>query len=137
MRRRVLTVFAAVALALVLSPVSTYAQVEVRTATVHVAFPFVAEGKTMPPGQYDLRISTNQETATLIPASGSGGVILPVVTRLDASSSPAHETRVVFDKVGTKRFLSEAWLPGEDGYLFYAAKEKHTHEIVKGQMKGK
>lgn len=137
MTRRVLALSFAVALAFVLSPAVSYAQFEVHAATVHVTFPFVAEGKTMPPGHYELRISRDESTATLLPEGGDGGVILPVVTRLAASDSPIKETRIVFDKVGDTRYLSEAWLPGEDGYLFYAAKVKHTHEVVKGEKKTK
>jgi hypothetical protein len=36
----------------------------------------------------------------------------------------------VFDRVGDERFLSEVWLPGEDGYLVRGTAAQHQHDIV-------
>ncbi len=49
MKPRVLVLLAAAALLCAITPAVGYAQ---ESATVTVGFPFVAEGKTMPAGQY-------------------------------------------------------------------------------------
>jgi hypothetical protein len=134
MNRRVVTLLAAMVLAFVVYPAVTYAQ---EGATAEIGFQFVAAGKTMPPGTYDLTANSDATAFTLAPQGKGAGVILVPMTRLAASEPPSGDTRFVFDKVGSTYFLSEAWLPGEDGYLFYAAKEKHTHTTVKGHKRVK
>jgi hypothetical protein len=134
MTRRVLTLLAAMVFVSVVYPAVSYAQ---EGATADIGFAFVAAGQTMPAGKYDLTSSSDASTFTLARAGGGGGVFLVPMTRLAAAEPPSNETRFVFDKVGSTYYLSEVWLPGEDGYLFYAAKEKHTHQIVKGQKKAK
>jgi hypothetical protein len=134
MTRRVLAVLAAMVFVFVVSAAVTYAQ---EGAVADIGFKFVAAGKTMPPGKYDLTINSDRSAFTLAPDGKGAGVILVAMTRLAAPESPSSDTRFVFDKVGDNYFLSEMWLPGEDGYLFYAAKEKHTHQVVTGQRKTK
>ncbi len=131
MNRRVHTLLAALVLVLVVHPAVSYAQT---SAFADVAFKFVAAGKDMAPGKYELRLDNDRSAFTLVSPSGSGEFLL-TVTRLAASEPPSSDTRFVFDKVGDTYYLSEVWLPGEDGYLLYAAKEKHTHRTVKGSPK--
>jgi hypothetical protein len=38
--------------------------------------------------------------------------------------------RVVFDKVGEQRFLSEIWIPGQDGLQVRGTTQAHKHESV-------
>jgi hypothetical protein len=134
MNRRVVTLLVAMVFAFVVYPAVTYAQ---EGATADIGFQFVAAGKTMPPGNYILTANSDATAFTLASAGKGPGVIVAPMTRLAASEPPSSDTRFVFDKVGNTYFLSEVWLPGEDGYLFYAAKEKHTHATVKGQKKTK
>jgi hypothetical protein len=134
MKRRVLVMLAATALLFVAFPAVSYAQ---DTALVTVGFPFIAEGKTMPAGQYELQLNTDHTAFTLTASPKETGVFLTTITRLAAAEPSVGDTHIVFDKVGNTYYLSEVWLPGEDGYLVYAAKEKHTHQTVKGQKKGK
>ena len=134
MNRRVFALMAVLALAFVACPAISYAQ---QTATADIGFKFIADGKTMPPGKYDLEVSNDSETFKLIPEGNGPDVFLLAITRLAAPEQPNNDTRLIFDKVGTTYYLSEVWLPGEDGYLFYAAKEKHTHQIVKAVKKVK
>jgi hypothetical protein len=59
-----------------------------------------------------------------------------VLTRIAEPDPPASEAKVVFDKVGDVYYLSEVWMPGSDGFLLMATKEKHTHVKVKAIRKG-
>ena len=134
MTRRVLTLLAAMVFVSVVYPAVSYAQ---EGATAEIGFPFVAAGQTMPAGKYELMSNSDASAFTLSPVGQGHGVIIVPMTRLAAAEPPSGETRFVFDKVGNTSYLSEVWLPGEDGYLFYAAKEAHTHQVVKGQKKAK
>jgi hypothetical protein len=119
MKRRVLVMLAATALLFVALPAASYAQ---ETADVTISFPFVAEGKTMPPGHYELQLNTEATAFTLTAVPKETGVFVMAITRLAAADPPATDTHLTFDKVGSTYYLSEVWLPGEDGYLVYAAK---------------
>ena len=134
MKRRVVVLLAAAVLLGVVHPAVSYAQ---DSALVTISFPFVAEGKTMSAGSYELALN-NDRTAFVLTASPKGtGVFLTTVTRLAAPEPPSGDFRIVFDKVADTFYLSEVWLPGQDGYLVYAANVKHTHATVKGHKKAK
>ena len=132
MNRRILVLLAVAAFMCVVHPAVSQAQ---DTALVTIGFPFVAEGKTMPAGPYELLLNSGHTAFTLTASPKGTGVFLTTITRLAAPEPAAGDTRVVFDKVGDTYYLSEVWLPGEDGYLVYAAKGKHTHQTVKGHKK--
>ncbi len=134
MKHRVLVMLAAAALMFVIHPAVSYAQ---DAAVVNIGFPFIAQGKTMPAGEYELQVNGDETAFTLTAEPKGKGEFVSVVTRLAAPEPPGNDTHITFDKVGTTYYLSEVWLPGADGYLVYAAKEKHTHTIVKGQKKAK
>ena len=134
MKPRILVLLAATALLCLVLPAANYAQ---EAANVTINFPFMAEGKSMPAGQYDLQLNSDR-TAFMLTASPKGsGMFLTTITRLASSDMGAGDARVVFDKVGDTYYLSEVWLPGEDGFLVYAAKGKHTHTLIKFHRKAK
>jgi hypothetical protein len=132
MNRRVLTLLAALLFVFAVHPAVTYAQ---DAATADIGFKFFASGKAMPAGTYELQINSDRSAFTLVPSAKGPSVILAAITRLGAPEAVNTDTRFVFDKVGDAYYLSEVWLPGEDGFLFYAAKEKHTHQIIKAIKK--
>ncbi len=128
---------AVVALALVcVAGGSAYAQ---NIATVTTTFPFVVDNKVMPAGTYEFMVNTDPATdegiITVVPPKGTP-LAMPVITRL-AQHGVNTDMKVVFDKVGDKYVVSELWFPTEDGFLVKNTKEKHTHEIVKGEKKVK
>jgi hypothetical protein len=134
MNRRVVTLLAMMVLAFVVYPAVTYAQ---ESTVAEIGFQFVAGGQTMPPGTYELTSNGDTSAFTLTPVGKGSGVVLLAITRLAAAEPPSGDIRFVFDKVGDTYYLSEAWLLGQDGFLFYAAKEKHTHQTIRGQKKYK
>lgn len=134
MKRRRLVLLALAALLVMAFPALGRAQ---EIAIVKIGFPFIAEGKAMPAGEYELQLNNDRSAFVLSAAPKGTGVFLTTLTRLAAPEPAGGDMRLVFDKVGDKLFLSEVWQPGEDGYLVFAAKEKHTHQMIKGQKKGR
>jgi hypothetical protein len=134
MHRRFLVLLAIAAFMFVVHPAVSQAQ---DSARVTIGFPFVAEGKTMPAGEYELTLNSDHTAFTLAAVPKGTGLFLTTVTRLAASEPPAGDFHIVFDKVGDAYYISEVWLPGEDGYLVYAAPGKHTHHIIRLHRKAK
>jgi hypothetical protein len=85
---------------------------------------------TFPAGKYRIG-SDEQGNITITPERGAA-VAVESITRLAAPEKPMTDARLVFDNVGGQRYLSEVWLPDEDGYLLRDTRQKHTHETVKG-----
>lgn len=126
MKKRIPLVLAMIVLALAVGPAVAYAQEEV---VANIPFSFIASGKTHQPGEYQLRVSEDRMQLTLTPSKGTANVVL-VMTRLSVPVPPPAADRVVFDKAGDRYYLSELWLPGEDGFLLFATKEPHTHHTL-------
>jgi hypothetical protein len=93
---------------------------------------FVANGKTLPAGDYFLSVNAADDVVTVTPTDTKGeSVMLPVQTRV-ADRQGAAGPEVVFDKLDGQLYLSELLVRGRDGYLLLATKGKHTHESLKG-----
>jgi hypothetical protein len=99
---------------------------------VKVPFNFMVDQKEMPAGDYKFRMRDDGSSSLSTRESGSYQR-LKIITRLARmDSNQLAGSRLVFDTVGDKKFLSEVWPSGtEDGYLVYAQKGKHGHDIVK------
>lgn len=134
MERRVLALVGVMLFVFALVPAVGHAQ---QVVTANIDFPFVADGKTLPPGGYDLAESPDSSTFQLTPTGTGPSIFLLPVTRLAAPETPVTEARLVFDRVGNMDYLSEIWMPGQDGFLFHITKEKHTHHVVKAVKKVK
>jgi len=94
---------------------------------------FVANGKALKAGDYAFVSNASGSVFTLEPRTGKGPtVMLPVESRLSEDGSLTQPV-VVLDKYDGKLVVSELEVPGSDGYLFFAAKAKHTHEKVVGK----
>ena len=95
-----------------------------------IEFPFMVEGKTLPPGQYEFR-QVEEGMAFRVQGDDKKGATALIITRLDGTMRASDKSSyVVFDAVGDTNTLSEIWLPGEDGYLLAATKGRHTHKIA-------
>ena len=108
--------------------VSGYAQPAKLKAMID--FPFTAAGKVLPAGQYEFSRDT-MAPVFRVQGEDKSFVMAPVLTRLSAAiHTTPGDAHLVFDKVGETYFLSEVWIPGEDGYLLHAEKGKHEHKVV-------
>ena len=106
--------------------VRAYAQ---ESLTAEVPFKFIVGGKTHDAGKYEMRVMDGERAIEFKGPSKDGG-FAEVMTRLAGTETHGIEGRLVFDKVGDNYYLSEMWLPDQEGFLVYAAKEKHTHHII-------
>jgi hypothetical protein len=98
----------------------------------NIPFKFTVSGKTHDAGKYECRVLDDDQTLEFTGPAKAGGFV-QVMTRLAAPEASLADGRLVFDKVGDTYFLSEMWLPGQDGFLVHAARERHTHHVVKLQ----
>ena len=101
-----------------------------QSVTATVPFDFVVSGTTHTAGTYDLRLTNNDQTFEFKGPSRNGG-FAEVMTRIAGPEIHGSEGRLVFDHVGGLYYLSEVWLPDQEGFLLYAVKEPHTHHAVK------
>ncbi len=96
----------------------------------NIPFQFTAAGKVLPAGDYTLVPDLDNQLVRVEPSKGTG-VALPVITRIAAGvHSTATDAHAVFDKVGNTYFLSEIWLPNEDGFLVHVTKGPHQHHVL-------
>jgi hypothetical protein len=98
----------------------------------NIPFTFTASGTTHDAGKYEFRVIDDDQTLEFTGPARTGGFI-QVMTRLAAPEPFIPDGRFVFDRVGDTYFLSEMWLPEQEGFLVHAAKERHTHHVVKLQ----
>ena len=112
-----------------LAVTSAYGESKTKPLVYNAQFEFSAGGKTFPIGQY--KISHEDKSPWVVVTAKSGAVTkLNVITVL-ARESSSTPSRLVFDKVGNDRFLSEVWFPEQDGLLLVGSTSKdHTHETV-------
>jgi hypothetical protein len=115
----------------VLPVVSAYSQ-SMGPVKADIPFQFTAAGKVYPAGEYTFSRGNGPVKESFI-IRGPGGVS-GLVTILTRTAGGIHTTpqdaHVVFDVMGDTNFLSEIWIPGDDGYVLHITKEKHTHRIV-------
>jgi hypothetical protein len=127
-RRTLLTVVATALVALAVSQVAS-AQTGY---DFKIANSFVANGKTLPAGNYAFTVDPAGDVVTLAPTEAKGGSVALLIETRMAERKPLASPEVVFDKLDGQLYLSELLIPGADGYLLHATKAKHTHESLKG-----
>ena len=99
---------------------------------VKIDFPFIAGGRSLPAGDYELR-KDDQARVFRIQGPGKTGDVVQIITELAGELRVNPEGNgLVFDIVGSKYVLSEIWIPGQNGYLVEATKGHHTHKVIKG-----
>jgi len=125
MKRRVFFTIVAFVLAFGLSGAIAFAQ----SASAEIPFPFVAGGKEMPAGKYQVADASNFRLQLTGPTGD--GIFLLAITMLGRHDKDP-DPEFVFDKADGKVVLSEVWLPGKDGYLLVSTKGPHTHAVVGG-----
>ena len=96
-----------------------------------IPFAFSAGEKALPAGQYSFTPDSSLAAMQVASADGKSSANVLILTRLAAGihTTPA-DAHVVFDKIGNSYFLSEIWLPNEDGFMLRLTKEKHEHQII-------
>jgi len=120
----------AVSCVALLATVFGFAQA-VKSIRVNIPFQFVVEGKTLPTGEYNLVRSEDERTIEVVSTKKGPSTYALVITRLGGEiHTTPQDSHIVFDNVGNTYFLSEIWIPGMDGFLVHATKEKHEHRTI-------
>ena len=96
----------------------------------NIPFEFTLLGKVLPAGQYQFTREPGKDIIRVSGTAKGAAVIAPIVTRLSKAVHTLDNTHLVFDKVGETHFLSELWIPGQDGYLLHSTKGHHEHMVV-------
>ena len=119
-----------VAVALVLAG-SAWAQAQ--APIVKIGFTFVAGGKTLNAGNYSVDIASNGNVV-MTPEQGGPAVEIPRMKEI--SRRTVKRAQLVFDVVGSARFLSEVWLPEKGGVLVDRRSDAEDRETVNGPKAG-
>jgi hypothetical protein len=102
---------------------------QARASIVDIRFSFVAAGKKFEPGTYSVDIASNGNVV-LTPDKGGAAVEIPRIKKL--GNRNVKKAELVFDVVGSARFLAQVWLPGKDGCLVGRQNEAQAQQTVKG-----
>lgn len=127
MRTKLLLTFSVFALLAI-----TLAYGQAQAIRANIPFAFIAQGKTLPAGQYQF-VPDSATESMRVEGTGKGAVavLVPVITRLGgAIHTSKQDAHIVFDDVGGVYTLSEIWAPDADGWLLFATKGKHQHRTV-------
>jgi cytochrome c5 len=106
-----------------------FGESKIKPLVFNAEFPFSAEGKTFPIGQYKIMHEENSPWVEI--TAKSGAVTKLKITTVLARDNESTPSRIVFDKAGTDRVLSEVWFRDQDGLLLAGSTSKgHAHETV-------
>ncbi len=133
MKNRLLSLIVVSSLAVLAASAPAHAQNKGSEMVAKVAFQFKAGDKSFPAGTYKFaRRSASAPSLVISPDKGGESTLVAVVTRLAqrVRTSAESDGNLVFDKVGEEHWLSEVWMPGQDGFLVRASTEEHQHDVV-------
>jgi hypothetical protein len=85
--------------------------------TVHVCanipFNFAVGNKTLPAGTYDVGTIGNSDGKTLLLKGRGSNASTLVGSNVAQNLRPANQTKLVFNRYGSRYFLSQIWVAGE------------------------
>ncbi len=105
---------------------------QAQAQTVDVKFRFVAAGKTFEPGTYTVDFGQNGNVL-LTPEKGGAAVEIPRLGTMKGRT--VRRVELVFDMVGSMRFLSQVWLPEKGGCMVGKQAEASEQQTVSGPKK--
>lgn len=105
-----------------------------QSPSLEIEFPFLAADKTLKAGSYSVDIAENG-SVVLTPAAGGTAVEVSPARKL--SDRKIDRPELVFDVVGSARFLSEVKVPGKGIYRVGLRSDAQEQQTVKGPKVGK
>lgn len=131
MRKQRLSVF--VAFTFVFGLLAGIASAGTPMVDFDIPFAFNVQGTTMQAGMYAVIVDGSKGSGVSLKSGGSRQTTrLAVVTRL--ADLEGTKARLVFDRVGDVKYLSEIHIPGMDGYSLQGAADEHGHEKVSAKQ---
>jgi hypothetical protein len=104
----------------------TFGQTE-RVVRAEIPYPFTVASKAMPAGTYTFSVTAS---GLQVQSATGGAITARIITRLGGPDEFLRDGALVFDKAGSQRILSEAWIPGTDGMLLHSTPKDHSHDIL-------
>jgi hypothetical protein len=95
-----------------------------------VGFGFFAGGKALDSGKYTVEL-TPAGKVVIKSAKGKDAVELAAIKSL-GKDEKVKSPKLVFDVVGSQRFLAQVWLPGQDGVQVGSVSGEHEQAVVGG-----
>lgn len=90
----------------------------------------------LPAGEYDFTVDALGAAIRVVSDNKGPSSDALVLTRIGGEiHTTLDDSHIVFDTIGDKCTFSEFWIPGSDGYVVNATKEKHTHKTIKVHYK--
>jgi hypothetical protein len=104
---------------------------------VRIPFDFVADGKTLPAGEYSIKTSGPERTLLLIDRQNASASIFAGTNAIIASE-PKSESKLVFNRYGDRYFLSQVWTAGNScgRLLLMSDREKEVAQTAKFETQG-
>jgi hypothetical protein len=104
---------------------------------VRIPFDFVADGKTLPAGEYSVKTSSLERTLLLIDRQDPSASIF-MGTNPIVASEPKSESKLVFNRYGDRYFLSQVWTAGNScgRMLLMSDREKEVARTAKFETQG-
>lgn len=128
MKRNILTVVSLMVMSLMLNTTGAHAQSYVKAS---VPFAFNVGVAELPAGTYEIKVLS--QGVIMIQNPETGAAALSIARREDTRKT---ESKLVFDRVGTQYFLTEAW-SGSGGAGMIVPTSKHEKELKKELELGK
>ena len=128
MKKRALVMAGVMALAMFASTRVAQAQ---QPLIVNVPFEFVAGNKTLPAGEYSVKVSCAAHTLALVDRKDASASAL-MVTYAVAANDIQTESKLIFTRYGDHYFLSQIWTAGnsEGCQLIKSAREKEIAQVA-------
>jgi hypothetical protein len=101
----------------------------------HVDHTFVIGDKTLPPGEYTFRVTTDPDQSLMIATTQNGTNVAQFLVRQSIDDHRPSHSELVFHKYGNTEFLSKVYQAGSrDGLAVTEPSKQETHLIHEGQQ---
>ena len=101
--------------------------------SMKIGFGFYAGGKQLDSGKYAVEVTPAGHVVLRAEKGGAVADLTPLKSL--GRNDDVKQPKLVFDTIGSVRFLAEVWLPGQDGYQVGSASGDHEQEVVVGALK--
>lgn len=108
----------------------TPALAQTTAPSVSIDFPFVAGGRVFDAGTYAVATTADGHVVLTPEKGGAAADLTPLKTM---NKKKGARTELVFDTVGSMRFLTEAWLPEAGGFKLGKTGESMERRVVKSE----
>jgi hypothetical protein len=104
---------------------------------VNIPFDFSAGNKTLPAGEYSVRVQFNDRRMLLLERKDSSAAMF-ILTNNVVANAPQSESKLIFNRYGDRYFLSQVWNEGDPrGWqLTKTAREKEIAQTAKNENEG-